>query len=58
MLEQVEKAIEIVKAQKESKDFGSMRHDDSETVLKCLYRLHRILLVREISGHERKEWYD
>ena len=58
MLDQVEKAIEIVKAQKESKDFGSMRYDDSETVLECLYKLHRILIVREMSDHERKEWYD
>lgn len=58
MLEQVEKAIEIVKRQKESMDWGSMGCKDSETVLNCLYRLRRILIVREMSHRERDEWYE
>jgi hypothetical protein len=58
MLDQVEKAIEIVKAQKESMDWGSMGYTDSETVLNCLYRLRHILMIKEARDRESEEWYE
>ncbi len=58
MLEQVEKAIEIVKTQKESMDWGSMGCKDSETVLNCLYQLRKILRIRELRNYEKEEWFE
>lgn len=58
MLDQVEKAIDIVKNQKDSWEMGSMTHAESETVLNCLYRLRRILEIKELTRHEPEEWYD
>lgn len=58
MLNQVEKAIEIVKQQKDSWEIGSMTHREGETVLNCLYRLRRILEIKELCRSESEELYD
>lgn len=58
MFEQVEEAIEIVKNQKNSWEIGSMTHREGETVLNCLYRLRRILEMKELSRSEPEELYD
>jgi hypothetical protein len=58
MIEQVEEAIKIVEQQRNSLEVSSMSGRDSELVLKCLYKLFRILEIRELFRSEHDEYYD